>query len=417
MSTSENAIEVNNVSKKFRLYHEKSRSLKQIALLKRQNIYEDYWVLNDISFNVKPGTTLALVGSNGSGKSTMLKMVAKILRPNKGSIKVNGRVSALLELGAGFQQDYTGRENVFLNGSILGLSEKEIRKRFDDIVGFAELEKFIDTPVRNYSSGMYMRLAFAIAVSVDPDILLIDEVLAVGDEAFQHKCFEKIYSFKAQGKTILFVSHDPTAVTRLCDKAVLLDQGRMVMLDSSEKAIDHYRGIVSNRQQQVETNGNGSPQVTVAVDNSYYKRFGTRQAEIVSVSLRNPFQEETEVVNTGEQTIIQFRVKFHADITNPIFGCIIRKEEEGFLNDVYDTNTLWQKQPTGTFNRGDEIVVEFSQATNLGRGNYYISPAVASEDTSTFYDWHDNVRFFRVLDDGTWRGISNLRSKITVAKR
>jgi ABC-type polysaccharide/polyol phosphate transport system ATPase subunit len=416
MSEYKNAIEVNNVSKKFRLYHEKSRSLKQIALFKRQNIYEDFWVLNDINFNVEPGTTLALVGGNGSGKSTLLKMVAKILKPNKGNIKVNGRVSALLELGAGFQQDYTGRENVFLNGSILGLSEKEIKRRFDDIVGFAELEKFIDTPVRNYSSGMYMRLAFSIAVSVDPDVLLIDEVLAVGDEAFQRKCFEKINSFKVQGKTILFVSHDPLAVSRLCEKAVLLDKGQMVMMDSADKVIDRYRGILSNRQQRAEVHGDEpAEQLKVSMDNIFYNRFGTRQAEILGVSFLNPFGEDTEVVNTGDATTIEVRAKFHEDINNPIFGCIIRKENDGVLYDVYDTNTMWQNQPTGSFKKGDEVIIRYSQTADLGRGMYYISTAIASADTSVFYDWHDNVKPFHVLDDATWRGISNLRAKITVS--
>lgn len=399
------AIEVTHVAKKFRLYHERSHSLKQLLLLKRKNLYEDFWVLQDISFKVEPGSTVALVGGNGSGKSTMLKMIARILKPNKGSIRTNGRVSALLELGAGFQQDYTGRENVFLNGSILGLSTKETRRRFDDIVGFSELEKFIDTPVRNYSSGMYMRLAFSIAINVDPDILLIDEVLAVGDEAFQRKCFDKILSFKQQGKTILFVSHDPYAVRRLCERAVLLDRGKMAMIGSADTVLNQYRSLLSDRYSAGGSEG---------VDNPYYNRFGSRQAEITGVSLLNGSGEETEVIQNGEETVIQFGVKVHREINNPVFGCIIRKEEEGSLKDVYNTNTLWQNRPTGSFSAGDEFVVQFVQPMNLGAGIYYISPAVASQDGSVFYDWQDNIRSFHVSDDGTWRGVSNLRSRILI---
>jgi ABC-type polysaccharide/polyol phosphate transport system ATPase subunit len=408
------AIEVIDVAKKFRLYHEKTHSLKQTMLMQRKNIYEDYWVLRDINFTVEPGSTMALIGGNGSGKSTLLKMVARILRPNSGSIKVNGRVSALLELGAGFQQDYTGRENVFLNGSILGLSEREIKKRFDEIVSFAELEKFIDTPVRNYSSGMYMRLAFSIAVSVDPDILLIDEVLAVGDEAFQRKCFEKITSFKEQGKTILFVSHDPSAVERLCEKAVLLDNGHMVAIDRAAKVIEHYRGILSSRDALPGTDG----QVQEGqADNPYYMRHGSKHAEITRVSLLNSEGNEVGAMETGEDTVIELRVKVHEKIVNPIFGFIIRKEEAGVLHDVYKTNTMWQRSVTGTFPKGSEFSVRFAQKMNLGGGSYYISPAIAYEDAARFYDWHDNVTYFQMMDEGDWQGVVNLQSRILIGEQ
>ncbi|WP_035462279.1 ABC transporter ATP-binding protein [Alicyclobacillus macrosporangiidus] len=237
------SIEVSHVSKKFKIYREKSHSIKELLLRKKRNVYEEYWALKDISFNVTCGTTVGIIGRNGSGKSTMLKIVAKILYPDAGVVHVRGRVSALLELGAGFQPDYTGRENIYLNGSILGLTKKEIDSHVDEIIEFSELGRFIDTPVRNYSSGMYMRLAFAIAVTTNPDILIIDEVLAVGDEQFQKKCFDKLHEFKRQGKSILFVSHSDSLVEKFCDEVILLHNGQLLDRGKPKEVFTTYRAI------------------------------------------------------------------------------------------------------------------------------------------------------------------------------
>jgi len=232
-------IEVNNLSKMFRLYHERTYSLKE-RLLGRRNIYEQFWVLKDINFAVEKGEMLGIIGVHGSGKSTLLKLIARILYPTEGSIGTKGRISALLELGAGFQPDLTGRENIYLNGSILQLPKREIDRRFDGIVQFSELEKFVDIPLRNYSSGMQMRLGFAIAVNVNPDILLIDEVLAVGDEAFRQKCYEKISEFQRNEKTILYVSHNLPTVRKMCDGAIWFDQGRIGKKGKSDEVVDSY---------------------------------------------------------------------------------------------------------------------------------------------------------------------------------
>ncbi|GAW29464.1 ABC transporter ATP-binding protein [Carboxydocella sp. ULO1] len=234
------AVKIVGISKKFKLYQQRTYSLKEF-LIRRNNQYEEFWALKNININIPKGKTVGLVGKNGSGKSTLLKIIARILKPTEGFIEVNGKVSALLELGAGFQSDFTGRENIFLNGSILGLSNKEITNKMQDIIDFSELEDFIDTPVRNYSSGMYMRLAFAIAVNVDPDILLVDEVLAVGDEAFQKKCLEKINEYKAKGKTIIIVSHSADLVEAFCDLAVLLKQGQVEDVGTASEIIKKYR--------------------------------------------------------------------------------------------------------------------------------------------------------------------------------
>jgi ABC-type polysaccharide/polyol phosphate transport system ATPase subunit len=234
------AIRVDGVSKRFRLYHERNQSLKIAVLRGGRARYSEFWALQDVSFEVPTGTTFGLIGENGSGKSTMLKCMARILRPDKGTITSDGKISALLELGAGFHPELSGRENVYLNGAILGLSKKQLDARFDGIVDFAGIEQFIDTPVKNYSSGMYVRLGFSVAINVDPDILLIDEVLAVGDAEFQRKCSEKIADFRQQGKTIVIVSHSLPSVRALCDEVALLEHGTLRDLGQAGPVIDHY---------------------------------------------------------------------------------------------------------------------------------------------------------------------------------
>lgn len=223
------AVEVKDVWKKFRLYHDKAYSLKERVIFWGRQKAEDFWALKGVNLTVPKGSTVGLIGRNGSGKSTLLKIISRILYPTRGEVKVNGRVSTLLELGAGFHPDFTGRENVFLNASILGLTRKQTKENLEDIIAFAELGDFIDNPVRNYSSGMYMRLGFAVAVHVAPDILLIDEVLAVGDLAFQEKCLAKIRELQKRGTTIIFVTHSPKQVEELCDVAVWLDRGEVRM--------------------------------------------------------------------------------------------------------------------------------------------------------------------------------------------
>jgi ABC-2 type transport system ATP-binding protein len=238
------AVDVVDVSKRYRLYHERNQSLKASVMRGRRARYEEFWALQDVSLQVRAGTAFGLIGENGSGKSTLLKCMARILRPDRGSIATEGKVSALLELGAGFHPELSGRENVFLNGSILGLGKKQLLARFDEIVGFAGLEQFIDAPVKNYSSGMYVRLGFSVAINVDPDILLVDEVLAVGDAEFQRRCGDKFAELRAQGKTIVIVTHALSTVKEMCDEAALLEHGRLQMVGQSADVVDRYLGDV-----------------------------------------------------------------------------------------------------------------------------------------------------------------------------
>lgn len=234
------AVSVDNVSKRFRLYHERNQSLKSAIMRGRRSVHEDFWALRDITFDVPRGSTFGLIGSNGSGKSTLLKCLAKIYYPEKGTISHNGRLAALLEVGSGFHPELSGRENVFLNGSILGMSKKEVAAKFDEIVEFSGVENFIDQPVKNYSSGMYVRLGFSVAINVNPDILVVDEVLAVGDAEFQEKCRQKFIELKADGKTVILVSHSMAQVQEMCDQAAWLNQGDLVKVGHADEVIDAY---------------------------------------------------------------------------------------------------------------------------------------------------------------------------------
>jgi len=235
-----NAVTVDHLSKKFRLYHERNQSIKSAIMRGRTSVHEDFWALKDVSFEVPEGSTFGLIGSNGSGKSTLLKCLAKIYYPEKGSIGYKGRVAALLEVGSGFHPELSGRENIFLNGSILGMKKAEITKKFDEIVDFSGVEQFIDQPVKNYSSGMYVRLGFSVAINVDPDVLVVDEVLSVGDAEFQEKCAQKFVDFKKAGKTVILVSHAMGAVRSMCDHAAWLSHGELIAIGEAKPTIDAY---------------------------------------------------------------------------------------------------------------------------------------------------------------------------------
>jgi len=304
-------LDVRGVSKRFRLYHERNQSLKSTIMRRSRGRYEEFWALRDVSFAVGSGTTMGLIGENGSGKSTMLKCLARILRPEEGSIAIDGKVSALLELGAGFHPELSGRENVYLNGSILGLSKKAIDQRFDDIVGFAGLERFIDNPVKNYSSGMYVRLGFSVAINVDPDVLLVDEVLAVGDEQFQRKCLERVSELRAAGKTIVVVTHSLNTVRTLCDEAVWLDHGEVRAAGKAGDVADAYLGNV-HLDRAVETGGGDQ--------GARWGEGGVRLTEIELIDARG---HPTEQVRTGDAVTLRIRYRADRPVPRPVFGVAV----------------------------------------------------------------------------------------------
>jgi ABC-2 type transport system ATP-binding protein len=292
-------VEAVDVSKKFRLVHERNHSLKATILRGRRVVAEDFWALKNVSLQVREGETFGLIGHNGSGKSTMLKCLTKILTPNEGRVEVKGKVSALLELGTGFHPELSGRENVFLNGAILGLPQSELRKRFDEIVEFAGVGHFIDEPVKNYSSGMYVRLGFSVAINVDPDVLFVDEVLAVGDEAFQRKCNDKFNELKENGKTIVLVTHSMPSVNNLCDRVAWFSHGEMLKVGEPKEVIEAY----------AETN-----RVNLQVDEYGHVRWGTGEGRIAGVAFIDQDGRHTSRIEGGGTA----RLRLHYDIDEPL---------------------------------------------------------------------------------------------------
>lgn len=336
-------ISVENVTKSFKLYTDKGKMLKERILFRKRNAYELREVLKGISFQVKKGESIGLIGSNGCGKSTTLKLLSKIIYPNSGSIRINGRVSSLIELGAGFHPDMSGRENIFINAAIFGLSKRETEKRLDRIIEFSELEEFIDNPVRTYSSGMYMRLAFAVAINVDADILLIDEILAVGDTNFQAKCFNKLNEIKASGVTIIMVSHDSNTIERFCDRAFWLNEGQIVRQGATIDVVDAYMRHMGERrllhlrskEQQPQTpSPRETEQPAVVPENPPAEqaagpekpeemtanRFGLRYIEIVRASLIGEQGIPTTVLQNGENITIEIYYKVHQRQEEWVFG-------------------------------------------------------------------------------------------------
>ena len=302
---SEPAITVDHLSKRFRLYHDRNQSLKAAVMRGRRARYEEFWALRDVSLEIAEGVTYGFIGTNGSGKSTLLKCLARILEPDEGSTRTRGKVSALLELGAGFHPELSGRENVYLNGSILGLSKTALDERFDDIVEFAGLERFIDTPVKNYSSGMYVRLGFSVAINVDPDILLVDEVLAVGDEEFQRRCNERFADLRAAGKTIVVVSHALGSVQAICDEVAWLDQGTLRATGPAGEVIDQYLLEVPHRHGEAP---------------AAEGRWGTREVSLDAIEVLDGDGRRADRVRTGDA--VRFRLRYTAaePVARPVFS-------------------------------------------------------------------------------------------------
>ncbi len=404
---------VDDVTKVFRVYHDRARSLKSLLLRREKNVYDNFEVIKDVSFRVEPGETVALVGANGSGKSTMLKIIAGILKPSQGSIHTRGKISSLLELGAGFHQDYSGLDNIYLNGSILGLTRQEINERIPNIVAFSELEHFIDTPVRNYSSGMYMRLAFSIAIHVDPDILLVDEVLAVGDERFQRKCYAKLRSFQERGNTIVFVSHDASAVRELCSRAILLFQGKMLADGDPDRILTEYRSVIEE---------DAHPQDPLAVPESFAvlseesgNRYGTHQVIYESFEIYSEPIQPGGLIDVDGELRLRLRVRAHDTVRSPVYGFTIKRWFSGQWVLAYETNTLWQQIQTPNVKSGEAVDIHVSGKVTLGRGQYSLTIAIASHDAQTFYDVWEQCHEFFVQGPETWAGIANLRPEITFA--
>ncbi len=387
------AIEVDAVSRRFRVHQRAQRTLKELVVSGGRDETRDVWALEDVSFAAEPGSALGLVGRNGSGKTTLLRLLAGIIKPTGGRVAVGGRVGSLLELGAGFQPDFTGRENVYLNGSIHGLKRSRIRELMDEIVAFAGLERFIDLPVRTYSSGMAMRLGFAVAAHIEADVLLLDEVFAVGDEEFQRKCFGKIFEFKQRGGTIVFVSHDASSVERLCDRAVLLKGGRVEFDGPTHEAIVAYHRLLADERDPVER-GAG------------LREWGSREARVVSVSLVGPGGEPREQFLAGEPLSMRVRIEAEPELAAPRLSFEVR-DEAGLLlaGGVQDTAALgWDGGCALRFDV-DELP--------LADGRFHLRLGLADESGEHLYHQLDDALAFVVYPAGEGRGLVRLDGRWT----
>ena len=388
------AIKFENVSKRFILHHARPRSFQELVIgtLWRSRSREELLALNDVSFAVKRGEMLGIIGPNGSGKSTLLKLITRILEPTSGSITVDGKVFALIELGAGFHPDLTGRENVYLNGSILGLSQEEMDAKFKEIVGFAELERFINVPLKHYSSGMYMRLGFAIAINVEPDILLIDELLAVGDESFQKKCLAKIEEFKQQGKTMVFVSHSLETVRKLCDQAIWLEQGEIRSIGSPDKVIYDYLDDL-RRKEGVALDEKHRHLRYELEEQQLENRWGSGEVEIYDVQLLGGDGEEQHVYQTGDIMIIRLYYEVKEPVADLTFGVGIHRSDG--LH-IHATNTF-AKQVHYDANVGKGTVELEYRELPLSTGTYAVSVGVWFGDKwQLLYDMHSQMYQFSV---------------------
>jgi len=387
------AIEVEGVSRRFRVHARAQRTLKELVVSPGRDQVRDVWALQGVSFSAEPGSAVGLVGRNGSGKTTLLRLLAGIIKPTAGRVAVGGRVGSLLELGAGFQPDFTGRENVYLNGSIHGLKRARIRELMDEIVAFAGLERFIDLPVRTYSSGMAMRLGFAVAAYIEADVLLLDEVFAVGDEEFQRKCFGKIFEFKQRGGTIVFVSHDASSVERLCDRAVLLKAGRVEFDGPTHEAIVAYHRLLADERDPAER-GAG------------LREWGSGEARVVSVSLAGPDGQPREQFLAGEPLAMHVRIEAERDLAAPRLSYEVR-DEAGLLlaGGLQDTAALgWDGGCSLRFDV-DELP--------LADGRFHLRLGLADETGEHLYHQLDDALAFVVYPAGESRGLVRLEGRWT----
>ncbi len=426
-------LKVGNVGKRYELYSAPHHRLFQTLFRGRKQFYKEFWALKNVSFEVKKGECFGIIGRNGSGKSTLLQIVAGILAPSLGSVQSNGRVSALLELGSGFNPEFTGRENVYMNGAIMGFLKAEMDKKFDAIAAFADIGEFIDQPVKIYSSGMYVRLAFAVAISVDPDILIVDEALSVGDARFQSRCMNRINKFRESGVSILFVSHDTETVKRICNKSLVLDQGEIVNQGAAGHMSNWYLAFLTNdcnlektRQMEMESVAKKeealsaqpskktfelSAQSSVlsrpekkadcAIDRAQhpefaYFRHGDGNARIIFFSLCDEKGRHVEHVFLGMKIYCHIEIVFNIDLPYHIIGLHIR---DGRGTDIVAINTFQERLKIPSVTAGEHLTYTFCIPIELRSGNYSITTTVAYHQYKMeWMDWIDNIVIFQVVD-------------------
>lgn len=418
------ALRVEGVSKQYRIYDRPSDRLKESLTRGRWSWHREFWALKGISFEIEKGTTTGIVGPNGSGKSTLLQIIAGTLDPTHGNVSVSGRVAALLELGAGFNPEFSGLENISMNAALMGFSRRETAARLPEIEKFAEIGEFINQPVKTYSSGMYVRLAFAIAVNVAPDILIVDEALSVGDTIFQHRCVRRIKEMQDSGVTVLFVSHEPTLVRALCSRAILLYQGETLADGRPVDVLNRYQRLIMAREAAYKGGDEAPPEPASDDANqsepeqisgaplSYQYRHGNGDAEVIYAELLDADEQPLELVETGDLVYLRMRFVFRRDVEHPVCGFMIRSRHG--MN-VYGTNTEQRGLNLGAGHQGDVVEATFAFNCWLGQEHYFVSVAVHSPDGAA-YDWLDGVIFFRVACAVEMEGLANLNARVAVRR-
>ena len=399
------AIRVTHLDKVYKLYNKPMDRLKEsLGLSRKKKLSKDHYALRDVSFEVKRGETVGIIGTNGSGKSTILKIITGVLSPTAGQVEINGRISALLELGAGFNQEFTGIENIYLNGTMIGFSKAEIDAKLQDILDFADIGDFVHQKTKTYSSGMFVRLAFAVAINIDPEILIVDEALSVGDVFFQNKCYHKFEEFKAQGKTILFVSHDLSSIAKYCDRVVLLEHGVKLGEGGTKEMIDMYKKVLvhqlddsamenaarSNALDSGKKKGLWKEQMNLNPDGDIY---GSGLAEIIDFCVVDNSGNITNTLIKGDIFTVKIKVRFASRISEPIIA-VSFKNRMGV--EITGTNTMFEKVSTGERKEGDEITVSFTQKMSLQGGEYLISLGCTGYRDGDFTVYHRMYDIFSI---------------------
>ncbi|MBO4266966.1 MAG: ABC transporter ATP-binding protein [Lachnospiraceae bacterium] len=421
MSRDEKAISVDHISKIYKLYDRNRDRLKE-ALHIGKNIHcREHFALDDVSFDVYKGETVGIIGTNGSGKSTILKIITGVLSPTSGNLNISGRISALLELGAGFNMEFTGIENIYLNGTMLGFSEKEIDDKLESILEFADIGDFVYQKVKTYSSGMFVRLAFAVAINIDPEILIVDEALSVGDVFFQNKCYRKFEDFKKQGKTILFVSHDLGSISKYCDRVILLEKGHKIGEGQPKEIIDMYKKVLVGQLDQIsntnksDNSSSGSKWKDRMQLNPNVDEYGSGLAEFEDYCAYDNSGTITNTIIKGEEFTVKVKIRFFERLQDPIFALSF-KNMQG--TEITGTNTMFEKITTGTPEAGDVYTVTFTQNMSLQGGEYLISLGCVGYREGSFTVYHRLYDVFNltVISSKNTTGFYDMNSIVNVQK-
>lgn len=415
------AISIEHISKVYKLYRGRADRLKDALHLTRRQTYQDYYALSDVNFTVKKGETVGLIGTNGAGKSTLLKIITGVLTPSSGQVEVNGRISALLELGAGFNNEYTGLENIYFNGTLLGYTREQMEERVPRILEFAGIGDYINQPVKMYSSGMFARLAFAMAINVEPDILIVDEALSVGDIYFQSKCFKKMDEIKRNGTTVLLVTHDMSSVVKYCDRVVVLNHGKVVKEGNPKEMVDIYKKILVN--QYDENKPENQEKLSVGKDtwmsrlslNSENVLYGSGKARIVDFGLFDENGNITGLILKKSTFEIKMKVEFTEDVEYPIFAFTIKNVRGA---EVTGTNTMFERLEVPLARTGETYVVTFKQKALLQGGEYLMSFGCTGYENAEFtaYDRLYDVANLTIVSEQDTVGVFDMDSRVEIEK-